>query len=653
MNLTTKISFVLILSASLIGKGQIPYYDAITLRKHMVDNNLRYGSEKVYEILDKYYMPDINNSKQEVYDAFNATPVGDPNPFIEITGGSRASLAGLASIGGFLKSSPISGLDVTTIADGLAKFMVERTKQELNAYFFEKFRDQLKDIMELQVLFPTTYLHLDAIGSEIYNYNAYITGLRESFEQDLSVLFINLPELLDHPDYNDIFDSIPDVRYILKTALHVINQLNSNMHTGDIIHGFPPAFGVDQSPVNLYNGILVVDLFSQSLRSVSEERYWISLDSLKLLAGENVFRIYLGLIYQKMDSNIVFQIVGTNGDTTFKNFKNEFAKIAKSVDNINKYRHFIQELTSQAETTELALKRIRETKSEKGADPKDIYAFMHASIGLIDFSTKITELPYISDSIPDKAFLLTKKYIKVAENAADLYLNISERNYGTAIVNVLQIIDAGLSGKLENLQEVKGQILKYGTFMASVVQAENSDEVKAIIESVALPPGSFRTKRESKCNISLNSFLGFTGGWEFMPIIESEKKFRLNNFALSAPVGLSFTRGGLGKKNSEKGSAFGGFLSVIDIGSLASFRFSDDSSNVASTVKLQNILAPGVFISYHFRNAPVSVLVGGQMGPLLREVTATDFKLEDNIYYRVGFSLVVDIPLLNLYNKPE
>jgi len=652
MSTTIKILFILLLSASFIGKGQIPYYDAITLHKHMVDNNLKYGSEKVYEILDKYYMPDSNNSKQEVYDAFNATPVGDPNPFIEITGGSRSSLSGKASIGELLKSSPISGLDVTTIADGLAKFMVERTKQELNAWFFEKFADQITKTTELKVLFPTTSLHLEAIGSEIYNYNAYINGLRESFEQDLSALFINLPELLDHPDYRKILYSNPEIRYIIKTALHVTNQLNSNLHPGDIIHGFPDTLGVDISPPNLYNGIRVVDLFSQSLRSKSKDRYWISHDSLKFLADDNVFRIYLGLIYQTIDSDIKFQIVPKEGETIFVNFKDEFAKIGQAVDDYSKYRQFVQELASKTEKTELAMKKLREPKGEKGADPTDIYTFMHASIGLIDFSTRIAELPYISNQIPDNAFALTKKYIKVAENSADLYWNVTERNYGTAIANVIQILDAGFSGK-NDLQKVKGQILKYGTFMASVVHANNSDEVKKIIESVALPPGSFRTKRESKCNISLNSFLGFTGGWEFMPVIEPEKKFRLNNFALSAPVGLSFTRGGLGKKNSEKGSAFGGFLSVIDIGSLASFRFSDDSSNVASTVKLQNILAPGVFISYHFRNAPISLLLGGQMGPLLREVSAKDFKVEDNIYYRLGISLVVDIPLLNFYNKPE
>ena len=273
---------------------------------------------------------------------------------------------------------------------------------------------------------------------------------------------------------------------------------------------------------------------------------------------------------------------------------------------------------------------------------------------MIDFSTRITELPHLSNLISDTEFVQTKKYIKVAENSADLYWNVTERNYGTAIANVIQILDAGFSGK-KDLQKVKGQILKYGTFMASIVQAKNSDEVKTIIESVALPPGSFRTKRESSKNISLNGFLGYAVGYEFLPYPEENKNNRWSpNVALSAPVGVSFTWGGNkkedeSKKNVDKGNACGLFLSVIDIGAMASFRFGDDSSAVASTVKLQNILAPGLYFSHHFRNAPVSLLIGGQMGPLLRDVNAID----ENVYYRVGFSFVVDIPFLNLYNKPE
>jgi hypothetical protein len=272
-----------------------------------------------------------------------------------------------------------------------------------------------------------------------------------------------------------------------------------------------------------------------------------------------------------------------------------------------------------------------------------------------------------------------------------LYLNVSERNYGTAIVNLKQIIDTiftdnvidkivsheyekelakiktdpetlkkkkksledNMKSQRAELKDLNKKILKYGTFMATIVHAKSSDDVQTIIESIAMPAGSFRVKRESDYNISLNGFAGFFGGHEY---IKNTENNIINNFAISAPIGIAFTKGKcsrfvINKKNKDKGLAHGLFVSLIDIGALASFRFGDDSSQVASTVELKQILAPGIFYTLYFRNSPLTLTVGGQMGPLLREITPSDAKLEENFYYRVGVSLVVDIPLFNLYNK--
>ena len=43
-------------------------------------------------------------------------------------------------------------------------------------------------------------------------------------------------------------------------------------------------------------------------------------------------------------------------------------------------------------------------------------------------------------------------------------------------------------------KDFRKAVIKYGTFMAQVAQAENSDDVKTAIESVALPTGSASIK---------------------------------------------------------------------------------------------------------------------------------------------------------------
>lgn len=75
--------------------------------------------------------------------------------------------------------------------------------------------------------------------------------------------------------------------------------------------------------------------------------------------------------------------------------------------------------------------------------------------------------------------------------------------------------------------------------MASVISAKNSDEVKSIIESVALSAGSSRVKRESKFNVSV--YLGFFVGHEWIKNVENERI--INNYSLSALIGASFSWG--------------------------------------------------------------------------------------------------------------
>ena len=90
----------------------------------------------------------------------------------------------------------------TNIADAFAKFLVKRTKEELNTTFFKKFYETIskEEYADLQTVFPQTYRALTIIGNEIYRYEAYIQTLRESFENDLSNIYENLPTIIDnHP----------------------------------------------------------------------------------------------------------------------------------------------------------------------------------------------------------------------------------------------------------------------------------------------------------------------------------------------------------------------------------------------------------------------------------------------------------------------
>ena len=126
--------------------------------------------------------------------------------------------------------SSIGALDVTNFADGFAKFLVKRTKQELNMAFFTRFKEELSkaEYRDLQTVFPQTWRALQAIGDEVYNYQRYLQTLRESFEKDLANLLTHIPTVIDnHPEF---FKTQPELEAILRTAFYIAGSLQSKQH---------------------------------------------------------------------------------------------------------------------------------------------------------------------------------------------------------------------------------------------------------------------------------------------------------------------------------------------------------------------------------------------------------------------------------------
>ena len=151
--------------------------------------------------------------------------------------------------------------------------------------------------------------------------------------------------------------------------------------------------------------------------------------------------------------------------------------------------------------------------------------------------------------------------------------------------------------------------------------------MKKVLEAAVLPVGSYRIKRTSRFNISLNAYPGGFIGGELLTPGEQEIKGEplALNLAFTAPVGLAFSWGKVGYKivKSEKtvdkpeerkrkiGPSHSVFLSAIDFGAVVSFRLSGADSGLPE-FKWENILAPGLYYMYGFKNSPISIGVGIQ-----------------------------------------
>jgi hypothetical protein len=615
------------------------------------------------------------------------------------------SLLGLGTL-----FSGAGGMPVTRIADGLSQFLVERAKQELSIAFFRKFKKTLQDprYRDLPTLFPMTADLLLQLEEEIENYERLIDNLREAFKNDIQRIHYNFPGIIDnHPAF---FESHRPLKAGLLSACYIAQEADNQTHPGDIIANYPLEF-VDELDDKNYKGtIQTIQLLSYSFRDTlkgEEASYWVPISSLRELVNDRkALKIYLGLIYQvaRLDYDSI-----PYDRTTLVHLLDEVAKVYDHGSDVyQRYKVFI---LKYGEKVDAVTKMIRETKVAGMADSVKVETyirFVKTTVDLLAYSAEICKLPVIKPigtlaEFPAKS----KKYFDLAYAAVDLSAAINRKNYPAAINGAVSLYamattknadivlhNAGndsaagitvavsqvsgtntdsLSSAVDTLQKVagnrqdlklsadsikqfagtRGKLLKYGSFMASVANATSAKQVKDIIEKAALPVGSSRIKRAAQFNVAINGYIGGYFGFEKIQKVES--KSTLNTFGITAPVGVSVS---MGKQllfwptKDEWSTSL--FVSLIDVGTIAAFRIKDDSTEQIPAIQLKHIFAPGAFVSVGIPKTPLSLNIGWQVGPNLRKIVTTPTLQNDYsqyMYTRFAVSLVVDIPVFNLYTS--
>ncbi|HXB40576.1 MAG TPA: hypothetical protein VNZ49_08540 [Bacteroidia bacterium] len=670
-----------------------------------------YAGGRVFGDLErarKYFHDTVNNYflSQKIQEIMKINDTLK-NPAIKHATGTAGNMIDIVKAG----ITSAGNLDVTNFADGLAKFLVKRTKEELNITFFEKFKDEINkdEYADVRTLFPETYNLLNVIGDEIYNYNIYISALREAFEKDLGSLLTNMPKVIEDGRYKDFFNTRPDIRAVCLSSIYIANGLISKNHPGKIIEDYPMEYLEPLKRKDIEGRVNLGKELSFSLRSQSSDNYWLNADTLEMLKDTAVLKTYLGLLYQKTKDLVIA------GDTTFGKIINW---AYKNEPKIIQVKNYITGLRKQVKIVGDDIKNVLESGKDK-ISFQDYYNYYNSTLDLVDYLAQLHKLPGLEMLEPGHEYYTD---MKIARSAGNLALDINKRNYSAAILEIFQIYEyatggtkdknkkllddirkkvstsddviAGIKAKAtspENKKllvqlekkhnelvdteadirkliadkkahgdsisdDISHLILKYGSFMAAVVQAQNSDDVEAAIEAIALPQGSSRIKRESSANIALNAYLGLYTGYEQIKGFDkcwTTKYQKINSWGLTAPVGISFSKGFNHRSISL-------FISIIDIGAVASFRFGDTTTAQLPTIQLKDIFSPGVFLSYGFKKCPISFNIGAQAGPNLRKVSATGASssnpyndYENRAYVRFSASVVVDLPLLNFYTKSK
>lgn len=659
------------------------------------------------------------------------------NLYINQTQGTKSTDERLSSSSPLSMMTSMGNLDVTTFADGLAKFIVARTKEELNIAFFNKFKEVLSDpkYVDLKTVFPETYGVLMVIDNQIYNYEDYLQALRNAFDRDLSNLPTNLPSIIDN--HSAYFDANPGLKVILQSSFYIAQQVQLKEHPGQMIANYPvdefmgANTGINQ---NVASSFKTLQLISRSFKSKTDSltHYWAN-DTLikKLFNDDNAVKIYIGLLIQQAKKdNIVFE--GKEKKELW-NIINDSYSVTRGYE---EYKNFFRTVSSKIRDIEKEINALKGINKDSLRMEK-YHDIAGKALDLMDHLTTVEKMPYFP-----KGLDIAKKagiYIYSARTASDIVIDVNRKQYASAIMKTVMLYDtifhkdaidtfikkeykvmyrekaalmtklkseleekhkqltqqigkskpntdqekslAKISERIKDVSKLLDQIkkdsidkgvfkkwedsvrnelsmtikslLKYGTFMSAVIDAKTSDDVEAAIEAAALPVGSARIKRESTFNIALNAYCGPYMGYERVygldPKWMSTQKSTINSYGLTAPVGISISYGGNCRK-AKNHSSYSLFLSVIDVGAIASFRFSDTTTEVLPTIQLKNILSPGIFFSYGIPTLPISVNAGWQMGPLLRKVgSQIDGNTYSDRYGRVSLSICIDIPIVNFY----
>jgi len=607
---------------SYFGKGYI-YYDAIKLSQATSDAEIK-------QILSSYGI--------EETDVFN-------NLFLKKLFKDERAFSGLQASSSLFTA--IGNTNVTYFATGVARFLAERSKDEIYEAFFIRMKKKLNEHEEFGKILPQTVHILNHI--ENFGYATMLPILKDAFETDMRSLPQNLSVIKEF-DFLDGFFQQEEGKW-LSLALTTLQEtfitpnpatlLQTVTHSDDF-KNLKISLKQNSSKKNDYNLLSMMEFGSeiaQSLLSADGNRVWITSKQMDSLLKEDVFNIYLGILLAKE------QIRNQQKDTLFfykdAGDKIYFAELLNNCYNApNQYKELlslIKNVYAVFNKGNVSVEKIQfAAQNFTQADPLALYDYYHTITQII--SPISQGMGKLGSILPAN----TDKFTKYITPVVDIVYNVSAQKYTSAIFNTTLLMK-NLKFDSPFINKLLQFFNDYGPLIGSIATAQSSEEVKKAIEGSALPVGSSAMKRNSAWSIMLNAYVGgYYGGGN------QKTAGNFQSYGLYAPIGLSFSKG------FGKGGALSFTVNVIELGSLVNIYLSEGDRVVLPDnykVRLIDIFSPGAQLSYLIPQTPLSIFVGTNFIPQL-------FMFQENSYkggVRFQAGVAIDIPMykMALWKKRE
>ncbi|MDR0232635.1 MAG: hypothetical protein LBI82_11030 [Dysgonamonadaceae bacterium] len=517
-------------------------------------------------------------------------------------------------------TKPVVGRAVTSswqaaAVNGVANFMASRFKQEViqmtTSQIFNEVNKKGKK-GRIEFIFPKTYELVDKFKKN--DYSAYYAADLELLRQTAQIDIENLPTNIGI-HYDTLFQSKPKTT---KDMVRLVRYIVDYSQNGYPVNHLLTAISKESFSDTIRNVLQIADLFSQALLADSG---WVNpLNELPTDFKKPEVRYFYGLLYQQLIDNNWFKAYFESKNDDPISIAEDLQELSVFTIRLNNLNDFVRHKNHELRTAE-------------------------------DF---ISYVKSFNQTINNFATTFNKKIPNIIDNAtfnkSTDYLSVMEYtfqgNYQKAISNVLVEF---LDEKTENNDKKENfTLIRTLTFLSQLATVQTSGEMENLLKAYALPIGSSSVKRKSSVNLSVNGYVGLTGGWtRFDKMNESEWL----NYGLSAPVGLSLTW-----SNSKK-SNFTIFGSIIDVGSIVNQRLINNHTEYAD-LRLEHFFTPGIGFFYNLPKCPITIGVHGSFVPNFKTVeytvgTGENAKMvpkNENVL-RLNLSLLVDIPFFTLYNK--
>jgi hypothetical protein len=412
---------------------KIPYYDALSLLNKDLTHTGR------LQIIQYYNKQDTSRNVDSIHKRYRDNPFLKDiiDSLIPAPDGEKESQAGLIFPENILSS--VGGIDVTNIAQGMSQFMIDRAKEELNVAFFNRFKTEIDKNEEIKALFPSTARTMgDIMG---YQYPQMLPALRVSFNEDMKLFPQHIDDLFKLPKYKQLLREFPEVRVRIQ-SIRIIQSLETeSTNAADIIKDFADLEEWSDSTAsnkfkNMGNTLKLARVFSESVRyhevdtTNDEDTIWISPKQLRdLFENKKAFTIYLGLIYQQV-KNEGIQFVGRD-TVAFTKLMEKYRKDAFI------FQDLLAEFITLADKVEAGRKEIKVKRAEDiKLTEDDYYNYINTGIDVVAYGFDIIRV--FNDSF------VSDDYIKIARSGNELYRNVYRKEYTSAVLNGVDIINATL-----------------------------------------------------------------------------------------------------------------------------------------------------------------------------------------------------------------